>query len=285
MPEPQPASSGDAGADGPPTAAPFPPRALPTVRVDSVAEEYAFLAAYPAPSGPWRIAGQALFVGPDGPEDHLRLEAPGGESGVLRVAVGSFHGSESRALARPGAALDGLLEAAVAWAKENEPTHPGVLPRFPVPAAGYPGRVAVPLAFVAADDARRAGLFGPTRVVVVGFPDGAVAGAADAPDFDPDDWPPARLGPWPPPGLDGIGRDRLAATVSRFSAVWTRLLAAYLAGEEYPHRRDEATEALALLARLDPPAMTGAYRAIGPRFWAWLETAEGDDGHPGGQRR
>lgn len=187
------------------------------------------------------------------------------------MAIGSFHGDETRALARPGAALDGLLEAAVAWAKEHEPTHPGLLPRFPVPAEGYPGRVAVPLAFVAADDDRRAGLYGPTRAVVVAFPTGEVTGAADAPGFDPERWPPTRLGPWPPPGLDGIARDRLAAVVSRFSAVWSRLLVAFVAGEDYPHRPDESAEAVGLLALLDPPPMLGAYQALSPRFWSWLE--------------
>ena len=34
--------------------------------------------------------------------------------------------------------------------------------------------------------------------------------------------------------------------------------------------REEAAEALALLALLDPPGMIDVYRALNPRFWAWL---------------
>lgn len=254
-----------------PAPSPFPLRTLPTVRVDSAAEAAALLAAWPAPSGPWRVAGEIPFNGPAGRENHLRLAAPGGEVGMLRLAVGAVGSDGAAAPAEPGAALDAVMKAALDWAKEHEPTHPGALPRFPVPADGYPGRVAVPLALVAVDDRRRAGLYGFTRAVILSFPGGEVTGATDAPGFDPDRWPPARLGPWPPPGLDGIGRERLSATIARFSALWTRLLATWLAGADYPHRPDEAVEALALLARLDPPGAIAAYRALNPRFWAWLE--------------
>ncbi len=246
---------------------PFPPRTLPTARVDSAGEAAALLGAWPAPSGPWRVAGEIPFSGPAGRENHLRLSAPGGEAGMLRLSVDAVRETTEE----PGAALDALMKAALDWAKENEPTHPGALPRFPVPAEGYPGRVAVPLALVAVDDRRRAGLYGFTRSVILSFPDGAVTGATDAPGFDPDRWPPPRLGAWPPPGLDGMGRERLTATITRFAALWTRLLSARLAEADYRHRTDEAVEALALLARLDPPGTIAAYRALNPEFWAWLE--------------
>jgi hypothetical protein len=255
---------------------PMPPRTLPTIRADSVAEEYAYLGAWPAGSGPWQIGMQTLFVGPNGPEDHLTLSAPGGESGMLRIAIGSFYGSESAGFAKPGARVDDLIQAVRDWAAEHEPPHPGMLPRFPVPAPGYPGRVAVPFCLRAVDDFRVAGLYGPTRLVIARWPDAEITGANDAPGFDPDNWPPPRLGHWPPPGLDGITRDALSATVSRFAAVWSRLLDAYLLGQDYPHRHDEAMEARLLLARLEPPPMTAVYAAMSPAFWAWLTEDAGN---------
>ncbi|MFM9105836.1 MAG: hypothetical protein ACKOWF_03975 [Chloroflexota bacterium] len=256
---------------------PVPPRDMATIRADSVAEEYAYLGAWPAASGPWRIAQQTLFLGPLGPEDHLSVTAPGGETGMLRIAIGSFYGSETAGFARPGAAVDGILAAVKAWAEEHEPPDPRALPRFPVPAAGYPGRVAVPFAIRAAGDDRRASLFGPTRVVIARWPDGEITGASDAPGFDPLQWPPPRLGPWPPPGLDGITRDALTASVGRFAAVWGRLIDAFISGEDYHHRHDESVEARMLLGRLDPPPMTAVYAALNPAFWAWLT---GSDGQP-----
>ncbi|MCC6314846.1 MAG: hypothetical protein IT337_12630 [Thermomicrobiales bacterium] len=252
-------------------ASPFPLRATPAVRVDSVAEEHAYLAAYPASSGAWRATGQTLMIGKEGPEDHLTARAPAGETVVVRFAIGSFFGHEPDPFAQPGAALDQTLQRAAAWAQEHEPGHPGALPRFPVPAAGYPGRVAVHFAVRAMDDAHRPGLYGPTRAVVLGFPEGEVVGGVDGPGFDPAAWPPARLGDWPPPGLAELDRPRLSGMVGRFSALWTRLLTAFLAGTDYPQRRDEAAEARALLRRLDPPGMLAAYRAMHERFWDWLE--------------
>ncbi|MGI9254634.1 MAG: hypothetical protein ACR2J8_12890 [Thermomicrobiales bacterium] len=249
---------------------PIPPRERSTIRADSVAEEYSYLGAWPAASGAWRIEQQTLFVGPLGPEDHLSVRAPGGEAGMLRIAIGSFYGSEYLGFARPGAAVDDVMKVALDWTADNEPAHVGALPRFPVPAVGYPGRVAVPFAVRAVDDNRRAGLYGPTRVVIASWPDGAITGATDAPGFDPVAWPPPRLGPWPPPGLDGITRDALTATVGRFTAIWSRLITCFITGEDYHHRRDESVEGRMLLARLDPPPMTAVYASISPAFWSWL---------------
>jgi len=254
---------------------PFPAVGGMPVRTDSVAEEYAFLHAYPHAAGGWQIGKQALFIGPQGAEDHLQVIAPDGSETMVRFNVESFYGSERRGFGSPSARLDGAMQRAMTWAKENEPSHPGIRPRFPVPAEGYPGKVTVPMALIASDDTKRAGLFGPTRVVVVGWREDDVVGATDAPGFDPLNWPPPRLSTWPPPGLDGIDRERLSGIVGRFSAVWARLLDAYLFEEEYPQRRFEAQEALMLLGLLDPPPMTAVYREISPRFWAWLADDSG----------
>jgi hypothetical protein len=232
-----------AAADVPETTEPgaFPPRSLPTVRAGSVAEREAFIRAWPAPAGPWRVTGLVAVGGRLGPEEHVALVAPDGEVAAVRFAV------------------------------DAEATHPGVLPRFPVPAEGYPGRVAVPLALLAVGGDRQPGLFGPTRAVILPFPEGEVVGAIDAPGFDPAAWPPRRLGPWPPPGLAGFDPARLAGTVRRFSALWERLLAAFFAGSDDPNRRDEAAEARLLLARLDPAPMLRVYGEMSPRFWGWVE--------------
>ncbi len=200
----------------------------------------------------------------------MALEAPDGEVMAVRFAADWSSGRDDGVGVAPGQALDALMERAVAWAKEHEPTHPGVLPRFPVPAEGYPGRFAVPLALLAVGDDRQPGLYGPTRAVILPFPEGDVVGATDAPGFDPDAWPPRRLGPWPPPGLAGFDPARLAGVVRRFSALWERLLAAFLAGEDDPYRHDEAAEARLLLALLDPAPMLRVYGEMSPRFWAWL---------------
>ena len=260
-----------AAADVPEATAPgaFPPRSLPTVRAGSVAEREAFIRAWPAPAGPWRVTGRVAVGGRLGPEEHVALVAPDGEVAAVRFAVDADEGSATAA--PPGQALDALMERAVAWTKEHEPTHPGVLPRFPVPAEGYPGRVAVPLALLAVGGDRQPGLFGPTRAVILPFPEGEVVGAIDAPGFDPAAWPPRRLGPWPPPGLAGFDPARLAGTVRRFSALWERLLAAFFAGSDDPNRRDEAAEARLLLARLDPTPMLRVYGEMSPRFWGWVE--------------
>ena len=234
-----------------------------------MAEQDAYLRAYPAAAGPWRVTGRLAVGGRAGPEGHVALEAPDGTAAVVRFVEPTANGRNPGG-PEPGQALDALMARAVTWAKENEPTHPGALPRFPVPAEGYPGRVAVPLALLAVGDDRQPGLFGPTRAVILPFPEGEVVGATDAPGFDPDAWPPRRLGAWPPAGLGGVDPPRLAGIVRRFSSLWERLLAAFLSGADDPYRVDEAAEARLLLARLDPGPMGRVYREMSPRFWGWL---------------
>jgi hypothetical protein len=71
-------------------ASPFPERGTETVRIDSVAEAYAYFTAWPPPSGPWEHVGQILAPGPAGPEDHLTVRAPDGQTAVVRFAIRSF---------------------------------------------------------------------------------------------------------------------------------------------------------------------------------------------------
>src|SRR5215210_9443615 len=54
---------------------PFPERGTETVRIDSVAEAYAYFTAWPPPDGQWEHVGQVFAPGPAGPEDHLTVRA------------------------------------------------------------------------------------------------------------------------------------------------------------------------------------------------------------------
>lgn len=248
------------------TELPFPPRLNETVRIDGPEEGEAFLAAYPPPDGAWTVGGRVRVALGERTEDHLTLLA-GADAAptTIRFDVSAF---AAEGVGRGPEALDDLLQRAAAFARENGPSHPGELPRFPVPSTEYPGRVAVPMAILAVDRGQR-GLYAPARVVVVAFPSGEPVGAGGFPGFDPEEWPPPRLGDWPPEGVRGLDPAQLRGSVARFGACWRRLLGTWF-GDDYPQRIDEATEARALLARLDAPGMLGSYERLNPAFWRWL---------------
>jgi hypothetical protein len=257
------------------TASPFPPRDLPTLRVDSVAEAYAYLAAWPPASGSWQRTGQMLVPGGDGPEDHLTVRAPDGTSAVLRFAIGSFYGDPEAARTIPGDRVTAAMRAGHELAKAEGPLHPGTLPQYPVPSADYPGTVAIPLPILAVDAGQR-GLYAPPRIAVVRWPSGEGVGVGDAPGFDPARWPPPRLGDWPPATLGGWEPARLSGAIERFTAVWVRLLDAWFGdrADAYPHLADERREARLLLALLLPAPLLDLYAELGPRFWSWLGGAQ-----------
>lgn len=251
---------------------PFPPRALPTLRVDSVAEVHAYVAAWPAPSGPWQSAGQMLVSGGDGPEDHLTLRAPDGTVAVLRFAIGAFYGNPDAARTIPGDRVTAAMRAGHELARTEGPLHPGSLPQYPVPSPSYPGAVAIPLPILAVDAGQR-GLYAPPRIAVVRWPTGAGVGVGDAPGFDPSRWPPPRLGDWPPPTIRGWDSPRLAGAIERFTAVWARLLDTWFGdrANAYPHLADEQREARQLLALLLPTTLLDTYAELSPPFWRWLQ--------------
>lgn len=255
----------------PPASPPFPPRRAETYRAGSVAEEYAFLETYPPPGGAWEIVSQMIRTRDEASQDQIMVRAePFGEV-TVPFDVASFVGGS--AATTEAVDLDLLLERALDFARGNGPHHPGSLPRFPIPSTGYPGRVEVPLPLVAVDREGRRGLYAPPRAVVSTFPDGEPIGVGEVDGFDPDRWPPRRLGDWPPVGMRQLDPRRLQATITRFTAIWGRLLSAWLNEMDYPQRRDEAAEALALLKRLEAPAMPGVYERLNPRFWQWLSSA------------
>jgi hypothetical protein len=247
---------------------PFPPRATSTVRVDSPAEEDAYLAAWPPEGGVWERTGQVLMPGTEGAEDHITVRAPDGTTAVVRFAA-AFFGKSPSALETPGARVSAAMRAGHALAKEEGPLHPGAMPLYPVPSETHSGTVAAPLPILATDAGRR-GLYAPPRFAVVRWPSAEAVGIGDAPGFDPERWPPPRLGDWPPPTVRDWNPLRLAGAIERFTALWGRLLDAWFSGEAYPHLADEKREARLLLGRLLPPAMLEIYAELSPRFWAWL---------------
>jgi hypothetical protein len=251
------------------TALPFPPRTADTVRVDGGPEEDAYLAAWPPPDGAWERAGQMLVPGTDGPEDHITLRAPDGATVVVRFAAGSFFRKPDDAHPTPGERVAAAMRAGHDLAKDEGPLHPGTMPQYPVPSQTHTGTVAVPLPILAVDAGRR-GLYAPPRFAVVRWPSAEPVGVGDFPDFDPDHWPPPRLGDWPPPTVRDWNPLHLAGSIERFTAVWGRLLDAWFSGEPYPHLEDDKREARMLLENLLPAAMLDIYVELSPRFWAWL---------------
>jgi hypothetical protein len=151
---------------------PFPERGTETVRIDSVAEAYAYFTAWPPPDGPWEHVGQRFAPGPAGPEDHLTVRAPDGQSAVVRFAIRSFFSYPGEALVAPGEQVAAAMRAGHELAKSEGPLHPGTLPQYPVPSESHSGAVAVPLPILAVDAGQR-GLFAPPRIAVVRWSESA----------------------------------------------------------------------------------------------------------------
>ena len=245
------------------------------VRVDSLREAYAYVDAYPHASGPWGIVSETRSSRDGGGTMTLELTSPDGDglSVVFDISTFGATGGRQRFGVEPTTALDELMSGVAEYVAANPPFHPGSLPRFPIPSRRYPGRVEVPIAILAAGDDGRPGLFAPARMVVVSLTDGKPYGIGDSPGFDPDQWPPERLGDWPPPTTTALPRSQLAARVARFNGVWLRLLETATNNMTYPMKPMEMTEARSLLGSLETPGMTGIYRSINPSFWETLESS------------
>ena len=240
--------------------------------VDSLPEISAWVDAWPSADGPWRIVSERRSSRDAGGEVVIELASPAGERRDERFDVRRFAGSGGRERygVEPTVALDTVMERAGAFARENPPHHPGSLPRFPVPSPRYADMVEVPLPILATDDAGRVGLYAPARVVVMRLDDGTAYGIGDYPGFDPESWPPPRLGDWPPSAAAGLDQERLSALVSRFNGVWMRLLDAAVSGTAYPQQAAERQEAAAILRLLELPDMAAVYAQLSPAFWATL---------------
>lgn len=243
------------------------------IRVDSLREAYAYVDAYPHASGPWEIVSETRSSQDGGTVLAVEVLAPEGDRMVLSFDTAAFGATAGiqRFGAEPTVALDDLMANVAEFAEANPPWHPGSLPRFPVPSRRYPGRLEVPIAILASDDDGRPGLFAPARVVVVSMSDGKPHGIGDFPGFDPDQWPPARLGDWPPSAVAMTPRRQLAGLVGRFNGVWLRLLTGETDRTTYPQVTNERTEARNLIHQLEVEGMGSIYRILNGPFWDQLQ--------------
>ena len=253
----------------PPSAKAFPPRGIDSIRVDSQGEEVAYIATWPAASGPWEMTGWAFIPGIPSTQKRVGLTAPDGAQAVIHFLVGSHHEAARRSADPPAQRVETVMKAGQALAKQEGPLHPGSMPQYPVPSPGHAGAVAVPLPILAID-ARQRGLYAPPRYAVVRWPSAEAIGVGDVPGFDPDHWPPPRWSDWPPASVRGWEPRRLSAAIERFTAIWARLLDVWFGGAPYPQLADERLEARLLLALLTPDGLHALYASMSPAFWAWL---------------
>ncbi len=257
--------------------------AEPTVvYIDSGAEQEAWLIATFGPEGTWELVSQTWEINAEGErQEVLEVSVAVGES----VRVAFMEASPDESLEGEGndrtGLMDDLMEKALAFAAENPPHHPGSLPRFPVPSPSYGHALAVPLAVLAVDDNGTRGLYAPPRQVAINRESQELIGVGEYPGFDPEEWPPAHLGPWPPTQLQGISAVQLQAMIARFSACWSRVLDAWFAEvvRPTPVLRADAKEALHRRATLDLMEMLPYYEVLNPVFAKWLNDIVGPDTH------
>lgn len=248
--------------------------------VDSWNEAQAWIDAWPSPTGPWERVSETRSSRDGGQTVTVTLRSPDGDTITRQFRLQSLP-KPAAGGPEPTEALEVLMEKAAAFAAENPPSHPGAIPRFPVPSERYRDMVEVPMTILATDDDNRAGLYAPARVVLIRLEDQEPYGVGDFPGFDPDAWPPPRLGDWPPPGVTAIGRHRLAALVGRFNALWMRLVSAAVEHRSYDGREVDIDDACRTLAVLDLPAMDAIYARLSPAFWEEI-TASRHPSPPGG---
>ncbi len=243
-----------------------------TVFVDSAEEQYAWLLATVGKPGTWSVESQSYRVD-DGDRELEVTRIRTLEGASLEVTFAPAHiddapfGPTLVEDDRTGR-MDDLMEKATTFAAENPPHHPGSIARFPIPSASYANAVSIPLPVLAMDGGRR-GLYAPPRVVALNWKTSEPIGVGEFPDFDPEKWPPPRLGDWPPVVMD---QEKLRGTIGRFSASWSRVLDAWFAKSEDVTSilLADAREALTLRQRLDLSTMLPYYDRLNPVFAKWL---------------
>lgn len=246
--------------------------------VDSAEEQVAFLISRFGPHGSWSVTEQRMVTDSSGTSvERTRLAT---SDGPVEVEFRDPHPDvvitdkvEERDRA---SVLDAVMERASRFAAENPPHHPGSLPRFPVPIEHYDQAVAVPLPILAVDDRGRRGLFAPPRMAVVSWATIEPVGVREFDVFDPNAWPPPRLGDWPAPSVIDLASEVLEAYIQRFSACWSRTIDAWIAtngatSDFTMSLRSDVQDALRLRAVLDVPAMEDVYRSMNSRFTQWLQ--------------
>lgn len=247
------------------------------VRIDSAEEQYAYLLAHFGGPEEWTVVDQRLGTASDGRD--MELVSVRMSSGRLRSVA--FVASEDDdlldgqvLLAAEDATgyLETLMDRAFAFSAANPPHHPGTLARFPVPSPHYHHGVAIPMPVLAVDAGRR-GLYAPPRVVVIDVDGGEPVGVGEFPGFDPELWPPERLGDWPPPATLDVGEPQLQGMIARMSACWKRVMVAWFSSEYEPDidLAGDIEEGCALRSVLDLPTLLPYYDRLNPGFARWLE--------------
>lgn len=247
-----------------------------TVRIDSADEQYAYLLAHFGGPERWTVVDQRLGISEDGRDmEVVSVKLASGEvTSITFVAPDDddFIGEESQRVEDATGYLETLMETAFTFSAANPPHHPGTLARFPVPSGQCQQAIAIPMPVLAVDAGRR-GLYAPPRVVVIDFPSGEPVGVGEFPGFDPEQWPPARLGDWPPPGTSELGQRQLEGMIARMSACWKRVLDAWFESAIEPHvdLAADIRESLAFRVVLDLPAFLPYYDQLSPGFARWLD--------------
>lgn len=249
--------------------------ASPVMRIDSADEQYAYMLARFGDPARWSVLSQMFEVTADGREaERVDVSLRSGElARVTFVSNPDDDSFDSPVVDDDGTGfLDRVMETAFTFSESNPPHHPGTLARFPVPSTGYANALSVPMPVLALEGGKR-GLYAPPRVVVIDYGTGEARGVGEYPGFDPERWPPERLGDWPPRTLAGMHRLQLQGTIMRFSAVWNRILRAWFAKEimDSPDLTADITEALATRAILDLPGLLPYYDRLNPVFAKWLD--------------
>ena len=246
------------------------------VYIDSDVEQAAWMYATFGPDGAWQTLSQTMRVTDSGQvQEVLEVRRATGEIEIVVFAEATPDESlQGEGYDRTGI-IEDLLHLAAQHADANPPHHPGSMPRFPVPANAYENALAVPMPILAIDDLGKRGLYSPPRQVVVSIGDNALIGFGDFPGFDPEMWPPARVGDWPPASMTNVPEQQLQGIIQRFSCCWSRVLEAWFARPEgYSDvLRADIAEGLRYRRLLDVPGFEANYARINPGFQRWLEAA------------
>lgn len=246
--------------------------------IDSAPEQEAWLINWFGPVGSWTVTSQQLETGAGGALTELMIV-----EGRDHVPTSVRFDEASPDFTLEGAGVDrtGEMDAvmlkAAEFAAANPPHHPGAMPRFPVPSKSYADALDIPLPIRARDDEGGIGLYAPARYVSIRRGSMELIGVGEFPGFDPDRWPPERIGDWPPIGLTGIPPEQIQAKVSCFSACWSRVLETWFDRRDDPpvSFRWDVRAALDLRAQLDVEAFSRVYSALNPVFADWLHQFSG----------
>lgn len=249
----------------------------PVIYIESDVEQAAWIYANFGPDGAWQTVSQTMrSTEGDGVQEILEIRRATGESVHVPFMEASADESlEGTGIDRTGV-IEDLMHLAAQHAEANPPHHPGSLPRFPVPARAYSAAIAVPMAILAVDDLGQRGLYAPPRQVVLSVEDNSLIGFGDFPGFDPEMWPPPRVGDWPPMAVQSMPEQQMQGVIQRFSCCWSRVLEAWFARTEgYSDAlRADIAESLRYRQLLDVPGFEGLYTRLNPEFAEWLSGAD-----------